>query len=464
MRYLLLFFFFPFPGFSQLSDEQEAQIDSLKEVIETANHDTIIISAWQAWDNIIWISDPELDFDLNEKIEELCNDNLNDIVSKKERQFYLKSLSSALNVIGLIHHGQGNYASAMDYHNQSLTINKEIGDKGRIAKSLNNIGMIFEAQGDYASAIDYYTHSLSMLEEIGDQTGVAAALNNIGIIYNNQGDHSSAIDYHTQSLAINKEIGDQKRIAASLNNIGIIYMEQGDNDMAMDYHTRSLTIKQEIGDKHGIAASFNNIGSIYEKQGDFSRAINYYRSSLDIYEEIGDKHGITKSLNNIGFFYINQGKSTTDPSQRETLFRKAISYGNRALLIAQEIGHTVRTKDAANVLYKSNKAIGENQKALKMHELYITMRDSILSEENHKEIIRQQYKYQYEKQALADSVTHAKESQIKDVMLEKKQAQLKSEKTQRYALYGGLGLVGCLAFVLLRGFQRKKKDNVVISL
>ncbi|MBN4077673.1 tetratricopeptide repeat protein, partial [bacterium AH-315-C20] len=477
-KLLVISYLFSFSGFSQLTPEQEAQIDSLKEVIESAKHDTTIINAWVAWDNIIWISDLELDFELNEKIEALCAKNLNDSVSKKEEYFFLKSKASALNVIGILYQDQGDYASAFDYHTRSLTIKKKIGDQKGIASSLTNLGNIYRDQGDYASAIEYQTGSLTINEEFGNKKEMAISLNNIGNIYSDQGDYGKAIDYHTRSLMIREEIGDKQGIAGSLNNVGINYYNLGDYTTAIDYYTQSLTIKEEIGDKKGMATSLNSIGVIYIQEGDsafahgntmlmvdkYVMALDYHTRSLSIMEEIGNKHGMARSLNNIGRVYQKQGETHPESSKREPLFRKAIVHSSLALSIAQEIGHTIQTRQAANVLYDSYKEIGKYQKSLEMHELYITMQDSITGEENQKEVIRHEFKYQYEKKALADSITHAKESQIKDVMLDKKQAQLKSEKTQRYALYGGLGLVGCLSFVLLRGFQRKKKDNVVISL
>ncbi|MBN4071025.1 tetratricopeptide repeat protein [Crocinitomix catalasitica] len=503
-KLLVIFIFIPLVSFGQLSKEQKAQIDSLKLVIKTSKHDTVTINAWKAWDNIIWVSDPELDFELNNKIEELSRKNLKTAVTKKEKLFYLKSRGSALNVIGIYYERRGSYDKAISYYNRSLKVRKRIGDKEGVANCLNNIGIIYRNQGDFASAIYYYTRSLAIQEELGDKKGIAACLGNIGLIYKAQGDYAKAIDYCTGCLTIGEEIGDKRIISTSLNNIAIIYLEYGNYNNAFDYQTRSLIIREEMGDKHGIAMSLANIGdiymaqdnyasaidnyysslsinkeigykpgiasslddigTIYQEQGDYDSAIHYYTSSLAINEEIGDKMGIATSLNYVGVIYVNQGQAVSKSSQREALFKKAMSCGNRALSIAQEIGHVMHTKEAARVLYNSFKATSNYKKALEMHELYITMRDSISSEENQKEVIRHQYKYEYEKQALADSVTHAKEAQIKDVMLDKKQAQLKSEQTQRYALYWGLGLVGCLAFVLLRGFQRKKRDNVVISL
>ena len=79
MQKLYLFFIALFIGFSsiaQLTVEQENTIDSLKKVISTAKHDTIKINALVVWDDIIYISDPELDLELNQQIVDICDSNI----------------------------------------------------------------------------------------------------------------------------------------------------------------------------------------------------------------------------------------------------------------------------------------------------------------------------------------------------------------------------------------------------
>jgi tetratricopeptide (TPR) repeat protein len=356
-------------------------------------------------------------------------------------------IATSLNNIGNIYSAQGDHAQAIDYHTRSLTINEELDNKAGIARSLINIGVIYKQQGDHAQAIDYFTRSLKIKEVLGDKDGVANALNNIGVIHQNQGDHAQAIDYHTRSRKIQEELGDKAGIARSLNNIGAIYTELGDHANAIDYFTRSLKIEEELGNKDGIARSLNNVGNIHDAQGDHARALDYYTRSLKIQEVLGSKDGIAASLNNIGAIYKKQDDHaqaidyyTRSLKIREELgdkegiatslgnlglihrdqgdHAKAVAYGTKGLHLAQEVGHTERTRDLADLLYDSYKALDRPADALKMYELYITMRDSIASEENQREVIRQEYKYDYEKQALADSLTHANEL-----------AQLESEKT-----------------------------------
>ena len=412
---------------------------------------------------------------------------------------FLKSRTFALNSFGLIYYYQGDYAKATEYHAQSLKIKEEIGDKRGKATSLNNIGLIYYAQGDYAKAIDYYTQSLKIREEIGDKQGIGASLNNIGIIYQEQGDYAQAIDYYTQSLKIREEIGDREGIAICLINYGNIYIDQGDYAQAIDYFTRSLKIKEEIGDKNGISASVNNIGIIYYQQGDYTKAIEYYTQSLKIYEELGDKSGIATSLGNIGGVYQAQGDYakaidyyTQGLKIREEIgdkqgiaqslnkiggiynvlgdYTKALEYSQRSLAIAQEIGVAEETKNAASLLWKINKKLGRYKESLEMYELYTSTRDTLESEANQKAVIQQEYKYAYEKQAAADSITNAEADKVKDALLtaekaENKQHQLEAtaQKQQAYFLYGGLGLALLFGGFIFNRFRITSKQKGVIE-
>jgi serine phosphatase RsbU (regulator of sigma subunit) len=329
---------------------------------------------------------------------------------------------------------------------------KEKKQKKYMADALNTQGTSFYIQGDYAQAIDYYTKSLKIREEIGNKIGIANSLNNIGLIYKEQGDYAKAINYNTKSLKIQEEIGNKKGIANSLNNIGLIYHYQVDYAQAIDYYTKSLQLQEEIGNKIGIAISLNNIGGIYQEQGDYAKAIDYYSKSLKIQEEIGDKLGISISLNNIGLIYQEQGN-----------YAQATSYSSRALNIAQETGAAIETKVAANALWSSYKQTGNFKDALAMHELYIQTKDSIESEENQKEVIRQEYKYNYEKQAIADSTKAAEEAKVKNALLTAEKVKNKQQQQQAYFLYGGLALALLFGGFIFNRFRVTNKQKGIIE-
>jgi serine phosphatase RsbU (regulator of sigma subunit)/Tfp pilus assembly protein PilF len=449
---LPILLFFPLFGYGQLSDRQEFQIDSLQQLIKVAQQDTLIIKAWRVWDKIIFSTDFQMSVSLNQKIDSLCSINLKKKLTKREETVFLKSKGVALNQIGIQYSGQGDNDKSLEYFKKSLKVKEEIGDKGQIASTLNNVGSIYLYLGNYEQTIDYYTKSLAVREEIGDDKGIANSLNNMGGIYHIQGDYEIAIDYYKQSLKIRKLIEDKKGMASSLNNIGLVYSDLGDNKEAINYYERSLEIKEELEDKKGIAISLNNIGLIYFEQGDNDTALDHFSRSLALSEAIGSKSGISSSLNNIGNVYFEAGNSV-----------RARDHCSRSLALAEEISAPILIKNAAKSLWKINKYLGKSTESLEMYELFIATRDTILSEDNQKAIIQQEYKYAYDKQAAADSVKTAAADKVKDAMLVAEKAENARNQQQQYFLWAGLTLALLFGGVIFNRFKLASKQKAIIE-
>ncbi len=321
-----------------------------------------------------------------------------------------------------------------------------------LSTTLNNIGFFAEQKGDVFKALECHSRSLKIREEIGDNRGISESLNNIGIIYDKQGDIPKALECYTKGLKLLEEIDDKKGIAYLLNNIGSLYLTQNNMARAVEYHTKSLKIREEIGDRSGIANSLNNIGTIYAKQDDLKKALEFYEKSLKIQLEIKDKEGIAYANNNIGDMYLHMKN-----------YDKALSYYLTALGYSKELGFPVNIRDAASQLTLVYKAKGDYKNALQYCELKTKMGDSINNLETKKASLRSQFKYAYEKKAAQDSVAHAKESEVKNLELEKQKAEIKAKRNQQYALYGGLAMVIIFAGFMFNRFKVTQKQKTIIE-
>ena len=91
------------------------------------------------------------------------------------------------------------------------------------------------------------------------------------------------------------------------------------------------------------------------------------------------------------------------------------------------------------------------------------MRDSVNNQETKKASIKSQLKYEYEKQAAADSVKHAQAQKVKDAQLRAQNASLKQQKTQRYVLYGGLLLVVGILIFMINRFRITQRQKALIQ-
>jgi len=356
-----------------------------------------------------------------------------------------KYAAMALQTQGGSFYVRGDYEKALERYERCLSIREELGNKKDIATMLVNIGLIYKEQGNYAKAIDHYMRGLKLFEEMDYKPGMTASLNNIGIIYNDQKEYRKAIDHYSRSLRIQQETGNKQGMAGTLNNIGMVYEVQGDNAKAITYYTRSLTLMEELGDKLGAAYCLTNIGIIYFGQGNLDKSMEYQDRGLAIKKEMGDKVGIATSLINIGDIYLKKG-----------LHAKAIAHGTEALQIAQEIGAVRQVEHAATVLYSSYKAIGQSSKALEMYELYNVMRDSITSETNQREVLRQQMQYDYDKKEALLAAEQDKKDAIATEQLRRREIYLAAAAAITFLL----GIMSLMAFF---AYRAKSRVNVILE-
>lgn len=320
------------------------------------------------------------------------------------------------------------------------------------SKALNTIGASYQVKGNFLKAIEFYQQSLKLREKLGDTRGVSSSLANIGSIYISIGEFEKALYYQMKSLKIFEQIGNKAGMASALNNMGVIYNNLSDQTKALDYNLRSLALYKEIGDKQGIAACNDNIGVIYMNMKQYDKALKYQLESYAIDEEIGDKGSTATVLAAIGRTYLKQKK-----------YDLALESALKGKKLSVEVGDIIAEREASSALYDIYKATGKKDKALDNYERYIVLKDSILKEENQRAINNKELQYEYEKKAAADSVKHEEEKRVKDALIDARDAKIEQDKTQKWALFGGLCLLMVSGGVMYNRFRIIRRQKAVIE-
>ena len=279
--------------------------------------------------------------------------------------------------------------------------------------------------------------------------GASTVLLNIGTIYHDRKDYDKALEYFNESLEIKKKINDQFGIGNILTFKGAIYLAMEDSARSIKNYREAYETKKQIGDKPGMGYCLNQIGVFYRKYGQLEEALKHISESLEIQQTAGSKTGIAASKSQLAMTYLAMKN-----------YSKAQEYGNDALLLARDMGNMALIRDASSTLYRAYKKTGQSGKALQMHELFIQSRDSITSENNHQEIVHQEYKYAYEKQALTDSLEFDREKAILSERAKKKEEQL---VFGLIAAAIGLILVAIIAVILYIAYRNKQRSNKIIE-
>ena len=393
------------------------------------------------------------------------------------------AVARTLNGIGIIHQYQADYAQALAYFQRSLKVAEEIGDSLRISMLLGSLGTLNRLQDNFAQALDDYQRALKIATEIGSLTEMYYSSGGIGDMYALQGNYAQALDNYQRRLRIAEEMGEPSRISTSLLKIGDIYNTQGNYAQALAYFQRSLKLAEDSREKVPIswarlylakahqklnqdslalsnaqkaivlakavanprteALGRNVLGKVYQRKGQAQLAQQAYQSSLTLGNEIGDTDVQTYALTGLAQL-----------AQQQQNWLQARNYAQQALTIAQPIGLAAETRDAAEVLWQSQAALGDSSAALRSLLTFVEVNDSLNSLQNQQALTG----YQYELEAEQDSLAAAAQQAETELAYQQ-------QLTQRnYWLFGGL-IAGLLLFAGLYIWrQRKAKQQELARL
>jgi adenylate cyclase len=406
-------------------------------------------------------------------------------------------IGSSLNIIGLNYYDLGEYETAISYFVQSMQYREALNDLTGVAWNLNNIGNAYGDAGWPDKEFNYHERALKIRESNNDSNGIAASLNNLALLHFNRGDLVTAIAYlHRILKMVDRE--EHKYIRANaLQNLGIFYSAQGQHEKALKHALEARKLREELGDVSRLLSTMANIAATYLDLKEPEKCLAICREII----EIGQIEGIDSDLGSAYYYmaityldgqqydsalhYIQKDPALIDfENQRYGVSRAvvlgriyteqgryevAIQWLEKAMAKALKTTNFSDLKSISDALYKAYKGSGKSSKALQMLELYHHYRDSVMSEDNQRALIETEYRYQYEKAAMADSISNAKATEIKNAQIAQQQAEIKAKKNQQYGLFGGLGLMCILAAVFFTqrnriSTEKERSESLLLNI
>jgi class 3 adenylate cyclase len=273
-------------------------------------------------------------------------------------------------------------------------------------------------------------------ERIGDHKGMASSLANIGTLHYQHGAYQEALAHFRKAAELREGIGDRHGQGAALDNMALVLHAMGELDAALAQQAECLAICEEMNDAIGAATTAHNMALIHMERGELQQAregLFRYRQAM---EESGSQQGLASAYINLGTYALRSG----DMSQ-------ALNWAGKGWDIASGIGALVQMREAAKVLHDVHAARGDWKQALQHHKLHVHLRDSILQEENQREVMRMQLQYGFDKK----EALLAAEQEKKDALARE---QIGRRELQRNVSFGGFGLLAVVASIIL--FQRNR--------
>jgi DNA-binding CsgD family transcriptional regulator len=176
-----------------------------------------------------------------------------------------------------------NFQQAMKFHEASLSIYRELGDKTHCAFALNNIAVCLTELGDPDQAFAYYSESLALYEELGDHWGQTRLHWNLCNYYTFIARDFSRVGHHNErGLHHAEQSGDIFMIATSHLNVGEFCMLQGETIKAQAHYEEIARLGRLYRFDQALANALTGLTSLALLRGDLSAASNGIREGLPL--------------------------------------------------------------------------------------------------------------------------------------------------------------------------------------
>lgn len=311
-------------------------------------------------------------------------------------------------------------------------------------RSLNCIGNYYSQQAIYDKAIYYYTKALSKAEKKHDIKNIIIGKSNIAIIHTrlNQTEKALKLLLESDELLVKNFGSVSSKRAAILTNIGNNYSSMGLHNQSIQSYLKVLSICQKANIPFGIAISQSNLGSEYIQLKQYKKAFQYLIPAMEISKKNGLNNFLGQVYKDIGLAYIAQNQT-----------KLAIVYLNKSMEICKKINDQNTLLKANEALHKLYAQTKDYKNAYTTSLNFIIVKDSVYGFEKQKTIAEINTKYETEK----------KETQIKTLSLDKKIANLESQRQKTIAVVLGIFIVSLLIilYFLFNKYKIKKLNELL---
>jgi len=188
---------------------------------------------------------------------------------------------------------------------------------------LGNLGNCYYDLGQTARAIEFYEQALAIQREIGDRRGEGNQLSNLGSCYADLGQTARAIEFYEQALAIAREIGYRRGEGCRLGGLAQTCSDLGKYDDAIRYARESVKIGDEINSPQILCEYNHTLAAACLSKGDPTNARNAIESACR-QDYPGHNH---HSFSLLGVIELRQGYH----SLAQQAFTAAIAHADKML-------------------------------------------------------------------------------------------------------------------------------------
>ncbi|NKI30963.1 tetratricopeptide repeat-containing sensor histidine kinase [Croceivirga thetidis] len=309
--------------------------------------------------------------------------------------------------IGFFHSDQGNNKKALEHYCTAL----DICDKSNLLSLkpdlLRLIGDEYYYLGDFENSLNGLLEAIDIASQNEEKNLLMLSISNKNIarLFLTQKDYPTVLEFYKKTLELNERLDNEDVKGITFANLAEIYIEMNNTAMSTEYIDKSIAHFKTGHRPKWLAFAYGVKGRIYLAEQDFEKALEWLKKSEDQYSKLDEDRNETITLIAMGKVHFLTNNLTI-----------AKNYGQRAYNLAREIGDIHSSIESVGLLFEIEKIQNNATKALKYHEEFKFLSDSILNVNNNRglNLYKAQVKYTQEKKnlILENNERVAKQKQI----------------------------------------------------
>ena len=243
-------------------------------------------------------------------------------------------------------------------------------------------------QGNYAGALQHY---FELLESEPEDFSRVKALTKISFVYRLLKDWESALQYQAEALKLTQGLQIEFETALCLQALGEIEQERHNYGEALKHYEKALALEDGLREERpwlfgntllSLGEVQQILGNSHQALGFLERAITYFQQLVNTFStnsanatDRGYQSSICKAHYQMAQVYLQSGKNNS-----------ALEFALQSLGIAEKLQHATLLENCHRLLYEVYQAKGEEEPSHAHQLAYLSIKDSLLSIENYREI------------------------------------------------------------------------------
>ncbi len=257
-------------------------------------------------------------------------------------------------LVGRAHQAQGNYELARTYFEHILKVFRDSGYADCVGAALNQLASLAFLRGEVAEALEYLQECLKLDDDLGDVANGALHQYNIGSTLQRLGRMDDAFESYYRTLALSEQHPEVRHMRpVALTSLAELFLERDKPARAIGIF-RMLMSPAERSEvpSHTLSEAMNSLGLAHHRQGDHASAHQAYASSLALAEESGNHVTVATVL-------FRMAELALDMRQLD----RCRELADRSATVARRLGLPCEEAQALRVTAMMHAARGEDKQA-----------------------------------------------------------------------------------------------------